>query len=139
MELEGCKLTLKFLTSVGISIKTFITDRHRGIAKWFSTAYPKINHYFDLWHVARTITKALLKASKENGCSVIKDWMSSIRNHLYWCATSTAEGFGDLIAAKWMSITRHIANKHDKHPDKLFQKCTHEQLDKSHWIKNGNI
>lgn len=139
MELEGCKLSLKFLWSVGISIGTFITDRHRGIAKWLLSTCPNIKHYFDLWHVARTINKTLLKTSKENGCSVLKDWMASIRNHLYWCVTSTAEGFGDLIVAKWLSITRHIANKHTKHPSTLFKRCTHGKVGKRKWISNLNI
>lgn len=32
------------------------------------------------------------------------------------CATSTSQGFGDLIVAKWTSYLRHVNNKHSNHP-----------------------
>lgn len=139
MELEGCKRSFSFLISSGQSLGTFISDRHRGIAKWIKECYPTIKHFYDLWHVARSVTKAMLKASKENGCSIIKEWMTSIRNHLYWCVTSTKEGFGDMIVAKWKSITRHIANKHTDHEGTLYKKCGHKEITEDReWIKNGN-
>ena len=75
MELEGAKRCFLFLQSVGLSVITFVSDRHRGIAKWLKTSQPQTTHYFDIWHVARSINKKLLKASQEKGCEVIKDWM----------------------------------------------------------------
>ena len=112
MELEGCKRSFQFLKVLGLSISAFISDRHRSIAKWIRESCPSTKYYFDIWHVARTITKKLLKASKEKGCEVISSWIRGIRKHLYWCATSSKPGFGSLISAKWHSFLRHVANKH---------------------------
>ena len=64
--------------------------------------------------------------------------MKSLKKHLYWCALSTRQGFGPLIVAKWKSHLRHISGYHDGHPDPLFKKCAHGELDKERkWIKVG--
>ena len=68
MELEGAKRAFSFLTRAGLAIETFITDRHRGIAKWIRTTHKHTLHLFDVWHVARTVSKKVLKLSKESGC-----------------------------------------------------------------------
>ena len=75
MELEGAKRAFSFLESVGLSISVFISDRHRGIAKWIRECKPSTAHYFDIWHVAKSIGKTILKLSKEKGCEKIKEWM----------------------------------------------------------------
>ncbi len=93
MELDGAKRCFTFLQSSGVSIKKFISDRHAGIAKWVRETQVNTKHFYDIWHVARSITKKMLKAGKEKGCEVIMQWITGVRNHLYWCATSTKEGF----------------------------------------------
>jgi hypothetical protein len=85
----------------------------------------------------QSTTKKLLKASKEKGCERISLWIKAIRRHMYWCATSTKEGFGAMILAKWKSLLRHIANKHTDHEDDLFKSCVHGEIDKRKWIKVG--
>ena len=137
MELEGAKRAFTYLNSVRISIKVFISDRHRGIAKWIRESQPNTSHFFDIWHIARSITKGMLKLSKESGCDRIKDWMKGVQNHLYWCTTSTKQGFEAMILAKWKSLMQHIANRHKDHPDSLFASCTHEVLESRKWIKIG--
>lgn len=117
MELEDTKRCFLFLQSVGLSVITFVSDRHRGIAKWLKTSQPQTTHYFDIWHVARSINNKLLKASQEKGCEIIKDWMRGVKTHLYWCVTSTLDGFEKLILAKSKSFLGHIRNKHTGHPD----------------------
>lgn len=47
------------------------------------------------------------------------------------------QGFEELILAKWKSFMRHVSNKHDDHPDTLFPKCAHEELEPRVWIKIG--
>ena len=81
----------------------------------------------------------MLKAGKETDCRIIKDWVKGVRNHLYWAATTTKAGFGELIGAKWSSFMRHVADKHDNHPNELYKKCTHEELEPRDWIKIGNF
>jgi solute carrier family 8 (sodium/calcium exchanger) len=63
--------------------------------------------------------------------------MKGIRNHLYWCATSTKQGFEGMIVAKWRSFLRHVANKHKDHPDPLIKKCAHGEIERRDWIKIG--
>ena len=137
MELEGCKRGFGYLLSAGQQIKTFVSDRHRGIAKWFAECHKSVKHYFDVWHVDRSNTKKLLKASKEKGCERIRLWIKAIRRHMYWCTTSTREGFGSMIVAKWKSLIRHISNKHTDHDDALFKSCAHGEIGKRKWIKVG--
>ena len=94
---------------------------------WIWEAKTQTIHYYDIWHVARSLWKKLLKASKEGGCEKISSWMKGIRRHLYWCATSTKPGFGALIVAKWSSFLRHVANIHSDHPNELYKKCHKER------------
>ena len=56
MELEGAKLSFKYLKDLsGLKIPTFISDRHRGVAKWIRENHPDTRHYFDQWHIAKGI------------------------------------------------------------------------------------
>ena len=139
MELAGAKACFDFiLTVAGLSIPIFISDRHRGIGKWIRECHPKIQHFFDQWHIAKGIVKKVLAASKEKGCKRIAKWTTSVRNHVYWCSTSTVKGFTSLLLAKWKSIIEHISDKHEDHPDKLFPKRAHEELEERRkYIKVG--
>ena len=71
------------------------------------------------------------------GCEIIKSWIKSVRQHLFWCATSTKSGFGSLIVAKWMSFLRHVSNLHTDHPDPLYKCCNHGEIEKRLRIKRG--
>lgn len=53
MEKEGLIRSLKFLQDFGLSIDTLITDRHPQIQKYLRESAPSINHYYDVWHVAK--------------------------------------------------------------------------------------
>ncbi|XP_068697377.1 uncharacterized protein [Montipora foliosa] len=138
IELEGAKRAFAYLMSVGLKIAVFVSDRHRGVAKWLCECQPNTAHFFDIWHVARSIGKKTLTLSKQKGCERISQWIKGVRNHLHWCASSTKQGFKELVAAKWMSLMRHISNKHDNHQTPLFDKCAHgADIDKRKWIKIG--
>ena len=65
MELEGAKRSFSYLKSVGLSISVFISDRHRGIAKWIRECQLGCSHFFDIWHIARSIGKAMIRSSKK--------------------------------------------------------------------------
>lgn len=136
MEL-GAKRCFLFLKSVVLFVATFVSDRHRGIAKWIRQCQPQTTHFFYIWHAARSINKKLLKASQEKGFELIKDWMRGVRNHLHWCLCSTLQGFEELISAKWKSLLGHIGNKHTEHPVSLFSACSHGEITPRRWIKIG--
>lgn len=137
MELEGCKRAFAYLHHVAADVTMFVSDRHRGIAKWIRECQPNTRHFFDMWHVARSISKKLLKASKEKSYEIIQRWIKGVRNHLYWCVTTTKLGFQEMILAKWCSFMRHVSNKHTDHENPLFPKCAHQELPRRKWIKVG--
>ena len=55
MELEGLKRCVDKLRSNNISFGTIVTDRHVQIKKFMRTTYPEINHYFDVFHIAKSM------------------------------------------------------------------------------------
>ena len=115
--------------------KGFMSDQHYGIAKWIKECQVDCLHFFDVWHIAFWIIKAILEMGKENGCERISDWLKGAQNHLYMCATCTGQGLGELTMAKWKSFMRHVANKHEDHPS-LFKQCAHEkEIESRRWIK----
>lgn len=139
MELEGAKRCFSFLQTGGVSIKNFTSDRYAGIPKWVRESQVNTKHFFDIWHAVRSVTKKMLKAGQENDCEVILKWITGVRNHLYWCATSTKDRFSDMILAKWKSFTNHVANRHEEHPNHLYPNCAHGELGVPRdWIKIGN-
>ena len=137
MELEGAKRSFKFLNESGLKMDNFISDRHKGIAKWIRTKQKGTKQYNDIWHVNKSINKQLRKVSKEKGCEIINDWLKGIHRHLYWSAQTTIPGFEDLIVAKWKSTVQHMAGKHEDHPDPLFTTCGHEELEERKWDTYG--
>ena len=82
MELEGAKRSFSYVKSVGLSISVFISDHHRGIAKWIRECQPGCAHFFYIWHIARSIVKAMIKLAKEKGCKKIGDWVKGVHKLL---------------------------------------------------------
>ena len=87
------------------------------------------------------LKKKLVALSKERDCGLVGEWIRSIINHLYWCASSTPDGNGDIIEAKWLSVLNHIRNRHTRH-GKLFPKCLHAKYRRRQgqavkWMKQG--
>ena len=99
MKLEGAKRCFQFLQQVGLTIGVFVSDHQTGIAKWIRETCRNTKHYFNIWHVAWSLTKKLLAVGKEKGCKIIMEWNKGIHCHLYWSATSTDTRFGDLEVA----------------------------------------
>jgi len=139
MELAGAKQCFEYLVSAGLKVAVFVSDRHRGIAKWIRECYPEVAHFYDIWHVARSINKKLLSTCKEKGCEILQHWIKAVRNHIYWCATTTKQGFASMILAKWNSFMRHVADYHEDHPNKLYPTCAHDSLQRRKWIKIGIV
>ncbi|KAJ4921379.1 hypothetical protein JOQ06_025962, partial [Pogonophryne albipinna] len=128
MEKTGLERSLAHLERQGLAVGTMVTDRHRQIAKWLRETYPHIEHLYDIWHVAKGFSKKLLAASNERECQVLRPWIKSVSNHMYWCAVSTPSGQGSQIVAKWESVVSHVQNVHTGHGD-LFPSCIHGRLE----------
>ncbi|KAF3860458.1 hypothetical protein F7725_000713 [Dissostichus mawsoni] len=89
------------------------------------------------------LKKKLVKLAKDKQCTAIGEWIQSILNHLYWCAVSTPDGNGEMIAEKWLSLNNHIVNIHTKH-GRVFEKCAHGRLPaaqnrKKKWLKADSV
>ncbi|XP_028456556.1 uncharacterized protein LOC114570424 isoform X2 [Perca flavescens] len=120
MEKEGLIRNLDLLHGSGVKLDCIITDRHPQIQKFLRER--KITHYYDVWHVAKGLSKKLKQLGKDKDCALVKKWHKSIVNHLYWCATSSVSGTEKV--AKWKSLLNHIQDVHS-HSDPAFPKCLH--------------
>ena len=86
-----------------------------------------IKHSFDPWHLAKSVRKDLVAASKKKECSDLVPWIASVVNHLWWCA-ATSDGDQLLCQEKWKSIVYHVAGIHEWPDFQLFSACEHEEL-----------
>lgn len=131
MEKEGFVRSVAFLQARGLSIDTVVTDRHPQIQKHIREQLPSVKHYYDVWHVAKGLSKKLETLGNEKGCSDVREWTKSIVNHLYWsAATSTT---GDETLAKWESVANHVQDVH-VHDSWLFPSCLHDNTQRK-WLK----
>ncbi|XP_064205610.1 uncharacterized protein LOC135262525 [Anguilla rostrata] len=135
---EICHLdrSLQFLEESGLTVGCLVTDRHPQIQKYVREEKPAVIHYYDVWHVAKSVSRKLEDIAKQ--CKKVKKWQCSIRNHMYWSATTAASG--KETVAKWSSLINHMHNIHT-HEDHLFPKCVHPDLSETHgnkWFQPGN-
>ncbi|XP_051978414.1 uncharacterized protein LOC127640069 isoform X3 [Xyrauchen texanus] len=141
-ELEGLKRSVGLLRGKDLHLATLITDRHRQVAKWVREELSPegTRHYFDVWHIAKSLGKALDAASKE--CDQLQLWRPAIVNHLYWTAASTPDGNPAVMEAKWKSLVNHIQDIHD-HDTPAFSSCAHGPLDgdqrNKEWLDPGSL
>ena len=112
VELEGLQRTIQLFDRSQVKVRAIVTDRHRQIAAWLKKSWQCIKHYFDCWHIAKSIKKELQLLSKRKGFELVREWTKSIANHYYWSVMSTEIDDGNLIKAKSKSLIRHIQNKH---------------------------
>ncbi|XP_042588995.1 uncharacterized protein LOC122138752 [Cyprinus carpio] len=120
MEKEGLKRCLDHLESSGLTVDYIVTDRHTQIQKYLRER--SINQFYDVWHFEKGLSKKLEQLSKNKECVVLKKWLRSIRNHVYWSASTSTTGPEKV--AKWSSIVNHIQNVH-VHDSPIFPKCAH--------------
>ena len=125
MEKEGLIRCINKLNSDKIIIKQLITDRHPVVQKLLREIYPNIEHKYDVWHIAKGLSKKLTAITSKNEHKDLKPWTKSISNHLYWTATSSKSA--NEAIAKWTSLSNHICNIHS-HSSEFFEKCLHEEL-----------
>ena len=111
MELMGLDRCMDTIIDHGAEIALIATDRHIGVQCYLRTNFPAINHQFDVWHIAKSITKKLVKKAQSPECKELMPWVHSISNHLYYCA-QTCGSDAEVLKEKWISLAHHIANNH---------------------------
>ncbi|KAM7298679.1 uncharacterized protein ISCGN_019255 [Ixodes scapularis] len=135
MELEGLDRSLTYFAKEDLTVEVIVTDRHMQVSAYMKREHPLIQHRFDLWHVSKGIKKKIVALAKSPRHKSLERWLETITRHLYWCAR-TSNGQGDLILAKWTSITRHISDVHH-HVNPLHPACLHGNLTDRLWIEEG--
>ena len=80
------------------------------------------------------IGKKVEKIGKKKNSEDILFWIQSIKNHVYWCASSS-RGDGELVEEKWMSLFNHLINVHEGHGQK-YKSCPHGEIERN-WLKAG--
>ncbi|XP_039550333.1 uncharacterized protein LOC120495031 isoform X2 [Pimephales promelas] len=120
MEKEGLTRSLALLESRGINLDCIVTDRHPKVQKFLRER--NITHYYDVWHMAKGLSKKLEAISKQKDCEPLKKWMKSINNHTFWTAASSTSEPERI--AKWNSILNHVQDIHT-HEDPLYPECEH--------------
>lgn len=164
MELLGLKRGLRDLELNNIQVHDLVTDRHVMIKSYMKKDRPAINHYFDVWHIAKGmvvniklrtfysgvilyiylcnfmsflgISRKLENAAKKRGAGEIRPWIKGIVNHTYWVAASSGDN-GQLKLEKWKSISNHIINVHN-HDSEIYPECEHGELEPRDWMRHGN-
>ncbi|XP_073710642.1 uncharacterized protein [Misgurnus anguillicaudatus] len=137
MEKEGLKRCLDHLESNSLALDYIVTDRHPQIQKFLRER--NIVQYYDVWHFEKGLSKKLDKLSQKKECEILKKWLRSIKNHVYWSATSSSTGPEKV--AKWTSLIDHIQNVHT-HDNPLFPKCVHPDrvsTDPKKWFEPGSM
>ena len=142
MEREGFKRCMENIHDRGANIKVVATDRHVSIRSDMKKNFPHVQHQFDVWHVAKSITKKLTEKAKRKECSELFPWIKSVSNHLWWCA-DTCEGDKNLLREKWISIVHHSANIHSWDSADLYHECPHppiprEEARTKRWLRPGS-
>lgn len=135
MEQAGLQHFIKFMREKDLTPSVLVTDRHLSIQRWIRENLPDCKHYYDVWHVAKGLSRKIEGLVKVKDCELAGEWLRSISNHMYWCAASSDGLSGDVIAAKWLSVLRHMQNLHKDHSE-LFPTCTHGPIENPRkWLK----
>ncbi|XP_030610715.1 uncharacterized protein LOC115798132 isoform X2 [Archocentrus centrarchus] len=93
---------------------------------------------YNTQHLEKGLSRKLKKLAKNKACLLVRRWLPSIRNHVYWTATSSTSAPEKV--AKWKSFVNHIQNIHT-HDDPLFPTCAHPNrvsMDPSKWFQPGS-
>ncbi|XP_042147399.1 uncharacterized protein LOC121836542 [Ixodes scapularis] len=114
MEKEGLLKQLQLFKEKGIKIRSLVTDRHPATRKRMKTHEPGIDHFFDIWHISKSVKKKLTAASKRAGCQDLQIWIQTAKYHIYWSAKA-AGGDEKLLIDIWLSMHNHVINKHSGH------------------------
>ncbi|KAJ8346661.1 hypothetical protein SKAU_G00280620 [Synaphobranchus kaupii] len=62
------------------------------IQKFLREEKPAIQHFYDVWHVAKGIGKKIDVMAKDKNCTELAPWRKSIVNHLHWPCSTTKSG-----------------------------------------------
>ncbi|XP_069833039.1 uncharacterized protein [Dendropsophus ebraccatus] len=128
LEKLACKNALDFLLEKGVNVRILCTDRHLSICKMIKDDYSAITHELDVRHLAKSVGKRLLRASKKKNCSELANWIGPIKNHLWWSFNTCGQN-PNLLLEKWNSLLYHVQDVHSWNKDESdYNGCQHAEL-----------
>ena len=127
MEREGLRTLLHRLQDAPFTVAQLATDRSTQIKAMMRDSFDGIAHQFDIWHFVKSVVKKLTKATTKQEMEILRKWIPSIANHLWWCC-STCGGNATVLREKWLSILDHIANQHSWTDATQFMACEHGEI-----------
>ena len=65
MEREEFKRCMENIHSKGAKVKVVATDGHVSIKSDMKRIYTDVDHQFDVWHLAKSVTKKLTEKAKK--------------------------------------------------------------------------
>ena len=113
LERAGCRELLKKIIAKGMSQFKFVTDRHSGIRAMIrdDITFSTVTHYFDIWHLAKSIGKILKELTKLKRNESLIPWKQSIINH-FWFSCRNSAGDPQKLIQTFHSFLLHITNSH---------------------------
>jgi hypothetical protein len=128
MEKNAMQMLLERLACDLGNVKLFLSDRHTGVRKLMREHFLPtfgISHQFDVWHVAKSLTKKIKANAKPNSNLFL--WKNSIVNHLWW-SCETCNGNDDVLVEKFTSMLHHVSDVHSWDGAEHFHQCEHPPL-----------
>ena len=113
LERAACRELLLKLKSKGLDRFSLVTDRHSGIKSMIRDMpdFKNITHFFDIWHLAKNISKKLGKLTKLKRNAPLLPWVRKILNH-FWYSCRNCGGDKRKLIETWLSFLLHISNSH---------------------------
>jgi hypothetical protein len=71
MEKQGLDQALTALKDSDVKVDVLVTDGHVQIRKWLRENHPDIQHYFDVWHIAKSKYNYCVRRTSRGGGGVI--------------------------------------------------------------------
>ncbi|XP_064464382.1 uncharacterized protein LOC135375640 [Ornithodoros turicata] len=137
MEKEALIRSIQFLKERGIKLNSITTDRHPAIRKYLEKEEPAIRHFFDIWHISKSVKKKLTAISKSANCHSLERWIQATSNHLYWCAKASG-GDSRLTTDAWLSIQNHVVDIHSHH-NGSYPRCLHGPITDGDWLDPDSL
>ncbi|CAJ0944241.1 unnamed protein product [Ranitomeya imitator] len=119
------------LEKIAFEKNVIATDRHAAIRKVMREKYPNIQHQFNVWHLAKSVGKKILAASKKKEANK--------KNHLWW-SSRTCRRDSDQLILRWKSMLQHVINIHEWSGSEPYIACedlplTAAKLDNTKWLE----
>ena len=123
-------------------MKGIITDRKGDVRGMLAKEFSTLEHHYDIWHVAKSFKKEMMKKAARRGCRGLMKWIRHITNH-FWYSIQECENNYERLIEVWVSCLNHVCNVHSWISGGIQKSCLHAELapdDKREiaWLQEGS-